>query len=314
LYLVETNCEEKAVEWATEKMLPVFLSKFSAYRVFNMNDKSNISNPLTLRETQIDTIQILKKFDAICESLNITYWGMYGTLIGAIRHNGFIPWDDDLDLSMPRTDYEKLLHHFSCHHNLIDGLYLDNLINDSTSFFYISRICDREHQLVFDNYNHESGLFLDIYPLDGMGNDNDKEFWIRNKTKRIYNLKKHLELVNRKGILCGNGILHKVVNVPIVMSSRMHGAKYYFDQLDSISKTYTWEESTYVGLPGWANWLRFLKKEWFQNTIRVPFEDTMIPVPSEYDKVLTEIYGDYMKLPPTDNRKPQHDYKVYRIT
>ena len=74
-----------------------------------------VEHELSLREVQLASLEILRKIDAVCSQEGIRYWAMYGTLIGAVRHHGFIPWDDDLDIAMPRPDYEKFLSWFRNH-------------------------------------------------------------------------------------------------------------------------------------------------------------------------------------------------------
>ena len=263
---------------------------------------------LTIEETQKDTLKILLKVDSICEKLNIQYWGMYGTLIGAIRHKGFIPWDDDLDVCMKRNDYNKLLTFFYKNNNEYNGLYLDNIKTSDTCAFYITRICDKEHELNFYNTNHKSGLFVDIYPFDGMGND--KKFWVEKK-KKIYHLQKMMAMSNYQKSF-GKNRVNSILNAPLKEIAHLKGAKYYFDKMDKLSQTFSWDESKYVGLPGWGEELWFLPKDCFETTIKVPFEDTFLPIPQGYDAILTELYGDYMKLPPEEKRKPQHDYIAYK--
>lgn len=267
---------------------------------------------MKLKESQHDTLEILQKLDTLCKNLNITYWVMYGTLIGTIRHKGFIPWDDDFDVCMPRPDYDKFTKYFEQHDNDVNNLYLDNYRNDTTCFFWINRICDRDHELIFDRWGHKSGLFIDIYPFDGMGAEKDKEFWEKNFKKYQDNVK-GFYMASESTLLYGNSKSHKILNIPYDVYSKIRGKRYFYKRINSISRKYSWDESKYVGLPVWATWLRFLKKEWFSETVYLPFENTTVPVPSGYDNILRTIYGDYMKLPPEEQRKPQHDYVAYKL-
>lgn len=269
---------------------------------------------LELTESQKDTLVILKKMGKICSDLNLTYWCMYGTLIGAVRCNGFIPWDDDVDTAMPRSDYEKLLAYFQSHDNNVDGLYLDHYSMDETAFFPIMRICDRDHLLRFAQYGHSSGLFIDIYPFDGMGNDDDKAFWTSKKmSRKLFWLRHNQGLHSDVAAFPGNSAKTKIPNGIIKFFTNTRSNKSYFDEMEKISQTFKWEDSDYVGLPVWDPCIHFMKKTWFDETVRLPFEDTTIPVPAGYDALLREVYGDYMQLPPEDQRVPYHGYKAYRI-
>lgn len=266
---------------------------------------------IELKESQKDTIKILKEIDAICSDLHLTYWVMYGTLIGTVRHQGFIPWDDDVDIAMPRSDYEKLLQYFSNNDNNIDGLYIDNPKTNNQCFFYISRLCDKEHSLIFDDRRYTSGLFIDIYPFDGMGQDNDKKYWEDARAKTKY-LRKMLDSTGTTKIFNGKNIATKFLNVPLILKARKIGNRVPFEEIDKLTKAFSWEESKYVGLPIADGELIFFKKDWFSETLYLPFEDITVPVPVGYDKILKDIYGNYMQLPPEKDRNPHHGYITYR--
>lgn len=267
---------------------------------------------MKLKESQHDTLEILQKLDELCRKLNITYWVMYGTLIGTIRHKGFIPWDDDFDVCMPRQDYDKFTKYFENHGNDVNSLYLDNYKYDKTSFLWINRICDRDHELIFERWKHKSGLFIDIYPFDGMGNEQDKDFWNKNKNTN-YNYIKGFYMASELTLLYGNSTSHKILNLPYDVYSKVKGKQYFYEKIDTISRRFSWDESKYVGLPVWDTWLKFLDKKWFEETIYLPFENTKVPAPAGYDSILRTVYGDYMNLPPEDQRKPQHDYAAYKL-
>ncbi len=130
-------------------------------------------NELSTREIQDVSLEILKQVADICEELNLRYYLMYGTLIGAIRHHGFIPWDDDVDIMMPRPDYERLLEFFE--KNKIGDLTVFSHENNDRYPYMIARISDDRY--VIECENEESigmGVFIDIYPFDGLGNSREE--------------------------------------------------------------------------------------------------------------------------------------------
>lgn len=263
---------------------------------------------MTIDEIQKVELTILKEVVQICEELEITYWGIYGTLIGAIRHKGFIPWDDDLDIAMKREDYEKFIAYFKKKYRGKLQLHCIDAKEDYP--YYIARVSKEGYKLIFDQYDYTSGVFIDIYPLDGMGNS--KEFWLKSRGYIKY-IHKGLECAGCKSIFLGSNWIKKIVKIPFVIYCKWKGKEYFYQKIDSLSQKYKWEESKYIGVPVWASDIWFNEKEDYAQSILVPFEDMMINVPKNYDAVLSRIYGDYMQLPPLEKRVPQHGYTAYKM-
>lgn len=262
---------------------------------------------ITLKESQNGQLNILKKVIKICDELGIEYWGMYGTLIGAIRHHGFIPWDDDLDIAMRRPDYERFISFFK-RNKVVDGLHIDIPELNKDYPYYICRVCDDRYLLKFDQYKYESGLFIDVYPFDGMGNS--EEFWV-SKEKEL--LRKRILLCKScsRSLLFGSKPITKILNIPIVAYSKVLGRDHFYKRLDREAQIFSWDESKYVGLAVWEDNAVLFKKELFEKMIDLKFEDINIKAPARYDEILKQYYGDYMQLPPLEKRKPQHYYTAY---
>ena len=142
---------------------------------------------MNLRQTQLATKDLLFHFDKLCSSLGIKYYLLFGTLLGAIRHGGFIPWDDDIDVGIMQDDYKLLEDYFNTTNDPIMEFHNPHTVKDC--FFNISRVCDKKHYLVFQNRSYTSGLFIDVYLLEGMGNDEDSDYW-RKQYKRIIRWRK----------------------------------------------------------------------------------------------------------------------------
>lgn len=134
---------------------------------------------LSLREVQKISLNILKIVDDICRQEGLTYCLFYGTLIGAIRHNGFIPWDDDIDIAMPRNDYDKLKKYFIKHKdNLMPYVYFDPDTNENYPYM-LARICDIRFKIETENeYDFGMGCFIDIYPMDIVSSNKCKRFFV----------------------------------------------------------------------------------------------------------------------------------------
>lgn len=252
-----------------------------------------------------EILKIYTKIDEICEKLGLEHWVMYGTLIGAVRHHGFIPWDDDFDIAMKREDYDKFIEY--CLENDIGPYYLDNYEISDNYPYYISKICSSDVILKFNHTSYTSGIFIDIYPLDGMGND--KEYWKKNK-KKIEKLNRRLSRYNI--ILAGNNVIANFYRKYIASIYQLKGRTRVLNKIDAISRKFSFEESRYVGVPAWVTISLAYEKEWFEEFIKVPFEGIEVSIPKQYDKILKIQYGNYMQLPPVEKQIGHHEYIAYK--
>lgn len=254
-----------------------------------------------LRKIQLASLEALKELKRLCEKHNLKYYLVAGTLLGAVRHRGFIPWDDDVDVAMPRADYNKLAK--IAKKELGDGFFYQTERTDKHSPFFFAKLRRdgievREH-LVKDVEMH-NGCYADIFPLD----------YCPSNEKRARRFFKLIALFN-------SAMIAKVSN-DFVCGYEKRGARLVF--------------SIAVKLPRWA--LVFLRNavriyytatarrkilctvsgsygyprecylaEWFDKSAKLDFEDDAFSVPAEYDKALTHMYGDYMTPPPESERR-----------
>jgi lipopolysaccharide cholinephosphotransferase len=265
---------------------------------------------LSINEIHEVEFDILKKIDQIVRKLGISYGMAYGSLIGTIRHHGFIPWDDDLDITMLRSDYEIFVKYFSEHE---DELYPYRLFTPEKNPDYphiIARVCHINYPVVVDNeIPCGMGVFVDIYPLDGMGND-EKQLIRENKyvqrwiDEQFWATRIHFEAPKK---------IYRIPDKFIkYVYAKCRGKKYFEKKLLAYAKKYKFEDSRYIGIGNWGSFLVYFEKEWFLNTLTMDFEGYPVMVPGGYDNILKAIYGDYMQLPPEDKRKPQHNYRAYK--
>lgn len=262
---------------------------------------------IDIKIAQSEALAIYKKVKYICNEIGITCFSMYGTTLGTVRHHGFIPWDDDLDLGMFIDDYKEFINYFKKNNNQVMGLSLSNCDTDSKCFFNITRVCDESNYICeFDDYIYKSGIFIDIYPVEGLGNDGDKDYWMR-RFKKYHNHVKQVSLACSIGFLHGKDSLHKILNFPVVVYSKIKGRNSALRWFDD-RKQFELDQSTYVGVPKWE--ITYYRKEWFDEFIELAFEDTTMSVPKGYKDILTKSYGDYMKLPSKEKRVPSHGYSV----
>ena len=142
---------------------------------------------LNLRETQQATLAVLDKIDEICKAASINYFIVLGSLIGAIRHNGFIPWDDDLDVAMPREDYERFIDYCISNKGKMDGFSLLHYKTNKKYVYPIARFTKNDDYIAVEEKirSYGLGIFVDIYPIDGQNPSDAKQLKKINKYGNI---------------------------------------------------------------------------------------------------------------------------------
>ena len=260
---------------------------------------------LKLDEIKEIELEILLTFDKFCKENGLKYYLAGGTLLGAIRHKGFIPWDDDIDVCMPREDYERFL-----------NLYIDEkkyvLVSNSIGNFTapFGGLQNAYTKVVSDYSEGESKLWIDIFPVDGLSENLDE-------VKRVYKkctfYRKILLLASAK-IGEGKTIFNKYIKYILKPIAMFYGKQRCVKNIEKIAAQYPYDESKYVGIVTWGLYgagERMLKSE-FEKSIEVEFEGHKFPAFSCWDSYLRGLYGDYMQLPPIEKRK-SHDMVAYLI-
>lgn len=274
---------------------------------------------LSFRDVQLGATEVLKKLDALCREQGWTYFLTYGSMLGAIRHQGVIPWDDDIDIMMPRPDYNKLRAYFI---ENAEALYPLKLFAHDTVKNYphmIARISDQRYHLVFENeQDYGIGLFVDIYPLDGVGSDYDAAVKHVRRNKLTASL---CFLTGRKSFGADNtsSKLKMLLKFPAYLWAKCMGNRHYIRKLEQAVAHFSYEESEYVACAAWpagpshGKERDVFKKELFEEVVDVPFEDTTMKVPKNYDTFLRTTYGAYMTPPEESKRTTNHTYNAYRL-
>lgn len=270
---------------------------------------------LKLEEIQKQSVKILYAIDRICRQEGIKYFLAYGTLLGAVRHNGFIPWDDDIDVQMPRDDYERFEEYCKNNSKELYPLVLFSQETERKYPYMLSRLCDIRYRIIKDNEKEcGMGLFVDIYPLDGMGNDLNEAISFEKRAHYLTSMflqstRKHFKIGKTRKI---RRIMMKYL---LFIYAKLRGKHYIGKKIEAISKTYTFDDSDYVGCVVWRTYGKrdIYPKEWIDELVEHKFEEKMLMIPKHYDSVLSQIYGDYMKLPDADDRLPHHSYKAYKV-
>lgn len=269
---------------------------------------------LTLKETQQASYEVLKRIKDLCDKLGLKYVLAWGTLIGAIRHHGFIPWDDDLDIMMPRPDHNKLVKYMLEHKEEVAPLEVFNSDTCKDYPYMLTRISDSRYILHTDNEKDFGlGCFVDIYVEDGVGNSKEEGLNVMNKTHGLCSL---IFLSTRKRYVFGltQGWLKKIIKVPAFIYAHIMGKKYFERKLMKYVNAADYEHSSWVANISWGTYPEWevYPKTIFEDTIDVDFGDEKFRAPRAYDKVLRQVYGDYMQLPPEKDRIAHHFYSAYR--
>lgn len=262
-----------------------------------------------IKEIQRISLNLLHYFDQYCKDNNLTYFLAWGTLLGAVRHHGFIPWDDDIDLMMPREDYNRLMEIApDIPHTGIRFLKTKKQGNFVNANF---RIADDTTIVDLSGVRNPSkqGIWVTVFPIDNLPDDpNLKEKYLR---RISYKYKLLLLSTLKNSILKPKNIKSFVAKVLNLFCS-VSVSKVFYRSLDRDLRRYENNATSTVGLLsiGTGNKTSFPRECIFSAKYLV-FEDREYPVPIGYDQILKNTYGDYMELPPVEQRVPKHDFVAY---
>ncbi len=270
---------------------------------------------LDLRETQLALLEILKKVHNICEEIGAKYYLMYGTLIGAIRHQGFIPWDDDIDIVMLRDDYELLLAYFEENKEALYPLQVMNYKVYPKCPYMITRISDDRYQLIRNfGESEDIGTFIDIYPYDYMDSNEKKVDDMCKKSKRYSKaLGRCLQTDVIRFNISVHGFLKSILFNFIYIIPKIVGWEFCQRKLIELCKENIEKEGDkyYLGCVIWdLGHQDIVPADWMKERVMVPFEGCNFWAPKEYHKILEQGYGDYMTWPPKRLRVAHHYYTI----
>lgn len=261
-------------------------------------------------------LKTLKAFDSFCSEHSIKYYAAYGTAIGAIRHKGVIPWDDDIDVVMIREDYEKFL---SLKSKLIGTAY--RIIDPSDENYYLpyAKFTDTTTTLwEVEEYEFVIGVFIDIFPLD---HETGSIKSIRKNSQKYRKICKRL-YGGYENLTC-NFSISKFLRHPGLFVTWLKKLLFY-RPLRRLNKRIFVKYYNKFKEKNCGEWLinyyapysverELLRSEWFETQLRVPFEDTSINIMGEYHNYLTFLYGDYMTPPPLDLQNSHHFHYFYDL-
>lgn len=261
---------------------------------------SKIEDYDKLRKLQLIQIEILKYIDEFCIKNKLRYSIAYGTLLGAVRHGGFIPWDDDLDICMPRTDYEKLIELWKD----TDEYVLQNHYTNPDFAQSFTKIRKKGTAFVQKNdvgLSYHKGIFIDIFPFDKVPASEFKRK-IQFIDVMFYNL------YTRGYAPSKSGVIVKTVSKIIL---KITPKKKYLEKskkfLSKICKNNSDKNLKYVDVSVIDTMHRYYDNDIFDNMQRIKFENISVPVINKYEESLKMHYGDYMRLPPESEQTWYHN-------
>lgn len=261
---------------------------------------------LSRDEVKAIELQLLKEIDSICEKYNLSYNLCGGSLIGAVRHKGFIPWDDDIDINMPRPDYEKLK-------TLLCSDNISFFTTEDKGYYYgFGKIVDNNTYLdetsILNSYK-KMGVYLDVFPLDGLPNNSIKRIIHFIRLRKVYY---QLFLLQIDGPQKRKNFILVMIQHLLWINPKKYGEAWVKDKYVKLVNQYSFCQSEYVcsgfGLYGFKE---IIPKSYISDFFKGEFEGYSVNIPKQYDSFLTRMYGDYLELPPVEQRKPKHLFNAY---
>ena len=267
---------------------------------------------LELKQYKDKLLTILTKFIEICEEHNLSYFCACGTVIGAIRHKGYIPWDDDIDVYMPQEDYYKFLQ-IGCNYEGYETI----SIHDSKHLATFAKFYDSNTTLwELKQIPFVYGVYIDVFPLYTTSGDKDaffKSYTKLRKLQRKYQMAQFKpsfsDIISSVRNKNKKMIIKNIVSlfVPSFMSGLYRKEIIVFEKIVTEMENDGQYYASYYG----DYWRKELfEKKWFEEYVEVPFENISVRVCKGYEEYLGHLYGDYMKLPPVD-KQITHHYHYY---
>lgn len=258
-----------------------------------------------MNDLQRKELELLKCFIKVCETLNLKYYLVCGSALGAVKYNGFIPWDDDVDVALPRDDYDIFIKNAQC--LFPEHVFLQNYQSDSAFPYFFSKLRDSSTTYIEKSVAHlpiNHGVYIDVFPLDGYPKD-EKEIKRFERKKRIYSLQLSC-VYEAKRSLKGN-VLCSIERM-LGYHKRTLSTVMKIEKL--ISKYSVDTSSVWCNHGNWQGKLEYAPREQYGDGAIMKFEGIDVRVPAKYDDYLRQKYGDYRKDLPLEQQAGHHYYEV----
>jgi lipopolysaccharide cholinephosphotransferase len=257
---------------------------------------------LTIKEIQEIETDMTKEFAEICDRNEITYFLAYGSVLGAIRHQNQIPWDPDSDVLVPNNQFEKLIK--TLRRELSDKYFLDyhDINNNYTATF---------PRIGLKGYSTMT-LHVDVFRLIGVPDNTQKQIEFINRLKKLCLIHFHKQISTAyRGKMTNirklKNLINKIINIPYSLEK----VRKEFDQLCSL---YSYDNSVFVTNPTWVYGSKdILEKKIYGKGLKVKYSEIDVMVPVNHQEYLTHYYGDYMELPPKEEREIKDFYEIKEL-
>ena len=252
---------------------------------------------------------ILRAYIDICDKHGLRYFIAYGSAIGAARHKGIIPWDDDIDVVMPRPDFEKFKQ--ICETQDTGKYELISPFNTPNYFLPFYKFCNKETTLLeSEEFHCVIGMYIDVFIYDGMVPDKAESEELRRRYIKYWNrftvassyypwemIWQHVK----------QGKIKELIHYFLISMNRQNLRKKYLQNLVDIVHKYDYDEHDLIVKypPGYGEH-EVIPKDWIEESTLLPYEDLEVAIPKDYTRWLNNYFGDYMQLPPEDQRHSHH--------
>lgn len=260
---------------------------------------------LDLNDIKSIQLEIMDDIHDFCVRNKINYTLAEGSLLGAVRHKGYIPWDDDIDIAMPRPDYERFLKEYQPSSVFYK---LKHYGNDKDFVLPIAKVYDVRTILDSPNYIDNQHVFIDIFPLDGAP-DNEINMYVESLNDIIFNVKRQ-----GKYYKYAPSIVKKIEFYLkyIIKNISLIGKKKSYNEFEDLIARYPYQESDFILITGSAYGSKaYMPKSLFDNFTLTKFENRDYFIIEKADQYLTKIYGNWRELPPKEKRIPRHTFDAY---
>ncbi len=252
---------------------------------------------------QLKMLDMISYFHDFCYKHNIRYYVVGGTALGAARHNGFIPWDDDVDVGVPRSDYERLK---KLTQNQTFGNYIfEYPSNDKTFVYPYGKLYDSSTTLIESTrYKTKRGIFIDIFPLDGIGNTYEES------VSNYKTIDRKVKILSTKICAWRKGRkFYKNICMILMRHLPWNNEKKLRAQISQMSQVHSFEDCLYVAncVGNWHE-KEIIKREWLGKPTLIQFEGIQVYCPEKTDEYLSAVYGNWRQLPPKEKQISHHDY------
>lgn len=262
-------------------------------------------------------VDVLREFIDICKQQNYTYYVCGGTAIGAVRHHGIIPWDDDIDVAMPRPDYDKFLAFAKDYHSDKYEILTPYTTKDYPMYF--AKFSNKQTSLI-ENADIPSlwGLYIDIFPIDGAADDKEQaakdQARFRHEMNKLECISTHNSFSQYLSLLGSIKQWGRFCRKTIGFFARQWYRGIILRRLEEICRRYDFATSRNVMVySGSYGGREVLPKEWVSSKVEEPFETLTVDLYNGYDGYLRQLFGDYMQFPPESERVSHHTKAYFNL-